>query len=96
MQSTSGGWSSFGGGAPVYTGGISSSWKRVTRFKSIIDTKTLEHISGEIKPSLSDIINDYTTNIDIPSKGERLFSLQNNFFYAYYDKSDKSLKVVKL
>jgi hypothetical protein len=96
MQSTSGGWTSFGGGAPVYTGGVSSSWKRVTRFKSIIDTKTLEHISGEAKPSLSDIINDYTMDINIPSKGERLLWLQRSFFYAYYDKNDKSLKVVKL
>lgn len=96
MQNTSGGWTSFGGGAPVYTGGVSSSWKRVTRFKSIVDTKTLQHISGEAKPSLSDIINDYTTDINIPSKGERLFKLQNNFYYGYYDKSDKSLKVLKL
>lgn len=96
MQSSGGGWTSFGGGAPIYTGGVGARWKRVTRFKSIIDTKTLEHISDEMKPSLSDVIDSYTKDIKIPSEGDSLFKIENNFFYSYYDRNNKSLVVIKL
>lgn len=100
QQMGSGGGGSFmpsAGGAPgsmvyVPSGGYSrSTWTKSVRFRMLLDTSSLNHITGDMEPSINDRIDDYTKDIKIPPAGENLFYRDRQYVYIYYDKKQRSL-----
>lgn len=90
----------FGGG--VISGGLSiglslnRNWDMVTRFKSLFDPITAKHIEGEITETGTDLIDDYTADIAIPTEGRDTFYSNGNTYYSYYDNKLKSLVAIML
>jgi hypothetical protein len=85
------------GGAPggvvyVPTGGYSrSTWTKSVRFRMLLDSNSLDHVTGDMEPSINDRIDDYTKDIKIPPSGENLFYRNYQYVYIYYDKKQRSL-----
>ena len=84
-----------GGTATYFTTGISSSWSRVTRFKMLVDPVSAKQIGGEMQQSKSEEIQDYSQDLRIPEKGSSVFVANNFYQFAYYDRDEKKLVVVK-
>ena len=91
-------WVGSAGAAPIFlpTGGFSrSSWSKSARFKMLINDFSSEHINGDIPPSINDKIEVFTAGLKVPSDCENLFLLNEKYFYAFYDKEERSLSVVQ-
>lgn len=73
-----------------------NSWHKVTRFKSLFDPLTAQHIAGEITETGSDLIDDYTKGVEMPTQGSDTFYCDGNTYYTYYDNKLKSLIVLLL
>jgi hypothetical protein len=72
------------------------SWDMVTRFKTLFDPITGEHIKGDILDSGTDLISDYTKDIKMPNQGSDTFFSDGNTYYSYYNNDTKSLEVIEL
>ena len=98
-NSGGGSWMSTGGGGgspPTMTYVPSGSFSRttltkVTHFRMSIDKQTLEHIPGEMQPSINDRIDDYTAGIKIPPNAENLLNVPGGYLYIYYDRKMRKL-----
>ncbi|WP_207423309.1 hypothetical protein [Desertivirga brevis] len=85
-----------GSGMMVYQSfGAGSSWSRVTRFKVLTDPTSGKHIEGSMQPSVAEQIQNYSTAIKIPEDGSSVFVANKFHQFAYYDKQEKKLVVVK-
>lgn len=70
--------------------------QRLTRFKSLFDPITAQHIKGDITESGTDLIDDYTNNVVMPAQGSDTFFSDGNTYYFYYDNKLKSLVTIML
>jgi hypothetical protein len=70
------------------------SWEKSARFKTLLDSATLEHLPGEIMPDITERIEEYTKGISIPAEGENLFRNSAGFVYAYYSRDEHKLMLV--
>ena len=99
MQQMGSGGGSFvpGGGVPggmvyVPSGGFSrSTWTKAVRFRSLLDSNSLNHIPGEMEASINDRIEAFTQFAKIPGKAENLLSRESKYLYIYYDKNQQAL-----
>ena len=69
---------------------------RNPRFKMLLDTATLRHVSGTIPPDPEDRIETLTKGIRIPEQGENLFEHAGKQVFAYYDKRTREIVLVSL
>ncbi|TAH02709.1 MAG: hypothetical protein EAZ15_04810 [Sphingobacteriales bacterium] len=74
----------------------SSHLPNVTSFKSLFDPLTAKHISGEIPESGTDLIDDYTNGVEMPTQGSDTFYYDGNTYFTYYDNKLKSLVTIML
>ena len=97
ITQSSGGYVPMGGAGMTmrFTPYSSYSWSRVTRFKMLIDPNTGKHIEGQMIPSVSDQIENYSKDLKIPEEGSSLFVANNFHQFAYYDRTEKKLVVIK-
>jgi hypothetical protein len=99
QQMGSGGGGSFmpGGSSPggmvyVPSGGFSrSTWTKSVRFRTLLDSNSLDHISGDMEASVNDRIEAFTQFTKIPANAENLFFHDDHYVYIYYDKTLRSL-----
>lgn len=84
------------GGGMIVGLTLNRNWDMVTRFKSLFDPITAKHIKGEITETGTDLIDDYTADIAIPTEGRDTFYSNGNTYYSYYDNKLKSLVVIML
>jgi hypothetical protein len=85
------------GGAPIFvpTGGFSRSWTKSARFKMLLDGNTSEHVDGDPGPSINEKIEAYTEGMDIPESAEVLFVQDGSYIYAFYDKKERKLQLIR-
>lgn len=101
MTQRAGGFSSMGGMAMgagmylTYSPGFTTSWNRVTRFKMLVEHNTGMHVEGEMQQSVAEQIEAYAESIKIPGDGSAVFVANGYHQFAYYDKGEKKLVVVK-
>ncbi|WP_207534181.1 hypothetical protein [Desertivirga arenae] len=97
ITQTTGGFMPMGGASmsfyPTFGGG--ASWNRVTRFKALANPSSGQHIEGEMKLSVAEQIQEFSESIKIPEDGSSVFVANNYHQFAYYDKQDKKLVVIK-
>lgn len=72
-----------------------STWTKSARFGMLLDSSTLQHVSGEMPLSINEKIENYTTGITIPSEGENLFMNDGNYIYAYYNRDERKLLLIR-
>jgi hypothetical protein len=68
-------------------------WTKAVRFRMLVDSNTLQHIPGDMEPSINDRVEEYTHDIKIPDNAENLLFQDGRYIYIYYDKSKKSLNL---
>ena len=65
------------------------------RFKTMLNSKTDEHVEGDIPSSINEKIQRFTEFIEIPSKGENLVRMGGIYSYIFYDKKQRNLALVQ-
>ncbi|WP_153825453.1 hypothetical protein [Niastella caeni] len=50
---------------------------------------------GEPVSSINEKIERYTANLKIPSELENIFVTNGQYYYAYYDKEERRMEVLK-
>jgi hypothetical protein len=53
------------------------------------------HMTGEPAPSINEKIERYTANLHIPPELENIFVINGLYYYAYYDKEERRLVIIK-
>jgi hypothetical protein len=83
-------------GPPSYTNGgfDRESWTRSTHFKMLLNTD-YSQMPGEPANSVYEKIERYTASLHIPSDLENIFVINELYYYAYYDKEERRLVVIK-
>ena len=83
-------------GPPVYTNGgfDRETWTRSTHFKMLLNID-YSQVPGEPANSVYEKIERYTANLHIPSELENIFVINELYYYAYYDKEERRLVVLK-
>jgi hypothetical protein len=80
--------------APV--GGMSrNTFKGSTHFKMLLNASSNEHIEGDMRNSINERIENYTSRMKIPAEAENLFSINGIYYYAYYDREERKLVILK-
>jgi hypothetical protein len=81
---------------PTYpNGGFDrETWTRSTHFKMLLNAD-YSHLPGEPASSINEKIERYTANLHIPSELENIFVTNGVYYYAYYDKEERRLVVLK-
>jgi hypothetical protein len=72
-----------------------NNWTKSARFKMLLNAETSEHITGDVGMSINEKIEAYTKNIKIPAEAENLFVCNGKYYYAYYDRREKTFSVVE-
>jgi len=101
---TAGGGGGFVGGGPIAGGGFSSgtyvgggpTWTKSARFKMLLDENSFEHVMGDVGQGIDEKIESYTSDMEIPEHTETVFMLGSDYVYAYYDKTARMLRMVRL
>lgn len=101
-----GGGGGFVGGGPVAGGGGVSSpgtyvgggptWTRSARFKMLLDENSSEHVVGDVGQGMDEKIESFTSDKNVPEHTETVFMLGSDYVYAYYDKTARMLRMVRL
>ncbi|WP_205511474.1 hypothetical protein [Longitalea arenae] len=83
-------------GPPTYTNGSfhRETWVRSMHFKMLLNAD-YSLLPGEPVSSVYEKIERYTFNLQIPSELENIFVTNGVHYYAYYDKEDRRLVVLK-
>ena len=83
-------------GPPSYTNGgfDRETWTRSTHFKMLLNTD-YSQIPGEPASSVYEKIERYTASLHVPSDLENIFVINELYYYAYYDKEERRLVVIK-
>jgi hypothetical protein len=66
-------------------------WTKAVRFRMLVDSMTLQHIPGDMEPSINDRIDEFSQDIKIPDQAENLLFQDGRYIYIYYDKKKQSL-----
>jgi hypothetical protein len=89
------------GGFPAHlifvpTGAVTrNNWGNSAHFKMLLNRNTFEHIDGKVPKSINEKIEYYTIGIKIIPGAENLFMTNGRYYYAYYDKKERGMKIVK-
>jgi hypothetical protein len=71
-----------------------STWTKSMHFKMLLDAD-YSNIPGEPASSMAERIERYTANLRIPPDQENIFVTNGQYYYAYYDKGERRLVVLK-
>ena len=86
-----------GGGfatAPVYAfAGIGRSFNQLTRFKSLFDPETNQHLDGYINLSSFEKLQNYTSISEFSKKSISTFAIDDNYYLVHFLKKERSLKI---
>jgi hypothetical protein len=72
-------------------GGFRSYSSRSSRFRMLMDSRTLEYLPGVETAAIGDRIWRYRAKISIPPAGESLFRSSGKYVYAYYNRDERKL-----
>ena len=72
-----------------------NSWTKSTRFKMLLQADTFEFIDGMAGRSINDRIETYTADLKNEPEAENLFMSNGQYYYAYYDKEERKMVVLK-
>lgn len=83
-------------GSPTYTNGSfhRETWTKSMHFKMLLNAD-YSHLAGEPVSSINERIERYTANLRIPPEQENIFVTNGQYYYAYYDKGERRLVVLK-
>ncbi len=84
-----------GGTTPMFVPTGYGSWKKSARFDMLLDANTNEHIPGKLAPDINDKIEEFSNGKKIPKDGEDLFLRNGRYYYAWYDKKERTFNIVK-
>lgn len=70
-------------------------WIKSTRFKTLLNATTLEHVSGVPVNSINEKIDYYTGGRKIPQLGVNLFKTNGRYYAAYYENDSRKLTILK-
>jgi len=80
---------------PIYSSYGSRTHTKSAYFKSLLDTKTLEHRKGNIGQTVFDRMEKFEKKIKDVAVAETIFKIDNDFIYGYYDKEVKEYILMK-
>lgn len=89
------------GGLPAHlifvpTGAVTrNNWGNSAHFKMLLNRNTFEHIDGKVPKSINEKIEYYSIGIKMIPGAENLFMTNGRYYYAYYDKKERGMKIVK-
>ena len=69
-------------------------WTKSTHFKMLLNAD-YSNLPGEPVSSINERIERYTANLRIPPGQENIFVTNGQYYYAYYDKAERRLVVLK-
>lgn len=84
--------------APMYisTGGFSrGGWTKSAHFKTLLNSPNFDHVPGSVPVTVNERIEQSTAALKIADNAESLFQLGGQYYYAYYDKSDRNFVIAK-
>ena len=89
IAAPTGGYMPSGGGMvpTMMTGG--GSWTKSVRFKMLVDSSRLTHITGEMETSVHERIEEYTHDLKLAA--ECLYFHDGHYVYGFYDKKKRAL-----
>ncbi len=80
---------------PVFTNYSNPENVRISYFKSLLDEKSLNHMVGEMAPSVSEQIKTFEDNAENKIKSKTIYRYKNYFIYGYFDSKNKTYKLLK-
>ena len=89
------------GGFPAHlifvpTGAVTrNNWGNSAHFKMLLNRNTFERIDGKVPKSINEKIEYYSIGIKMIPGAENLFMTNGRYYYAYYDKKERGMKIVK-
>jgi hypothetical protein len=69
-------------------------WIKSTHFKMLLNAD-YSHLAGEPGTSINERIERYTANLKIEPESENIFVTNGQYYYAYYDKAERRLVILK-
>jgi hypothetical protein len=72
-----------------------NNWGNWAYFKMLLNRNTFEHIDGKVPKSINEKIKYYSIGMHIIPGTENLFMTNGRYYYAYYDKKERKMKMVK-
>jgi len=82
-----------GGSMGMYSGG--STWTQTSRFKTILNSNSYEHMPGIIPPLINERMDDYIKDTRVSDDGQKLYALHGSYYFLFYDKKQRTLNAVK-
>lgn len=87
----------YGGGASlILSVGLSASWGRTTRFKTLINAENGEHIPGELKADYGEIVEQMSIGLNTTPSGTDVFKTRTGIYFTFYNKDDKTINILKV
>jgi hypothetical protein len=71
-----------------------STWTKSMHFKMLLNAD-YSNMPGEPVSTMAERIERYTANLQIPPEQENIFVTNGQYYYAYYDKGERRLVVMK-
>lgn len=64
-------------------------------FRSLIDSKSFEHISGNVEKNVFDLISEFTDGIQNEISHKEVIKIDNYYLLGYYHKKEKEYRIFK-
>ena len=76
-------------------GFIRKTYTNSVHFKMLLYASDYSHMTGEPGSSVNERIERYTASLQVPPESENIFVTNGQYYYAYYDKAERKLVVLK-
>ena len=84
-----------GGSINVSTAFSRGGWTKSAHFKTLLTSPNYDHVAGSVPMTINERIEQFTAGLKIADNAENLFQLNGKYYYAYYNKSERSFVIAK-